>query len=59
MQDPRLVLLATSVQLDAFVKVKKAIDDMVAELKMQQVDEGKKKDWCKENIDQNERETDH
>merc|ERR1719456_1979411 len=57
--DPRLALVATSVELDAFVKVKKAIDDMVAELKAQQADEVKHKDWCVENIDQNERETDH
>ena len=32
---------------------------MVAELKMQQADEGKKKDRCKETFDQNEWETDH
>merc|ERR1719456_931697 len=44
--DPRLALVATSVELDAFVKVKKAIDDMVAELKAQQADEVKHKDWC-------------
>merc|ERR1719437_375269 len=32
---PRLNALAVSVRLDAFTKVKKAIDDMVAELKKQ------------------------
>merc|ERR1719161_1763344 len=57
--DPRLAMVATSVQLDAFTKVKKAIDDMVAELKAQQADEVKHKDWCREEIDRNERETDH
>merc|ERR1719456_398267 len=57
--DPRLAMVATSVELDAFVKVKKAIDDMVAELKAQQADEVKHKDWCREEIDRNERETDH
>merc|ERR1719159_732814 len=57
--DPRLAMVATSVELDAFTKVKKAIDDMVAELKAQQADEVKHKDWCREEIDRNERETDH
>merc|ERR1719161_25769 len=57
--DPRLAMVATSVELDAFIKVKKAIDDMVAELKAQQADEVKHKDWCREEIDRNERETDH
>merc|ERR1719240_959166 len=40
--DPMLSMLATSVQLDAFTKVKKAIDDMIATLKQQQEDEVKK-----------------
>jgi len=44
--DPGLSMLATSVELDAFVKVKKAIDDMISMLKMQQEDEVKKNDWC-------------
>jgi hypothetical protein len=46
-RDPRLVMLATSVELDAFTKVKKAIDDMIAKLKLQQEDEVKKSDFCK------------
>merc|ERR1719335_844080 len=41
-----LVMLATSVELDAFTKVKKAIDDMISMLKTQQADEVKKNDWC-------------
>merc|ERR1719163_45589 len=45
-----LALLATSVELDAFTKVKKAIDDMIATLKTQQADEVKKNDWCKSSI---------
>lgn len=44
--DPQLSMLASAVELDAFSKVKKAIDDMVAMLKIQQADEVKKSDWC-------------
>lgn len=42
--------LASHVELDAFTKVKKAIDDMVAALKQQQADETKKNDYCKEEL---------
>jgi hypothetical protein len=45
-RDPQLSMLASAVELDAFSKVKKAIDDMVAMLKIQQDDEVKKRDWC-------------
>lgn len=48
--DPSVAFLATSVELDAFTEVKKAIDDMVAELKVQQADEVKKNDYCKESL---------
>ncbi len=34
--------------------MKKALDDMVAELKAQQTDEVKKREFCKAEIDQNE-----
>jgi hypothetical protein len=51
---PQLSILATSVELDAFTKVKKAIDDMIATLKIQQADEVKKTDWCKAELQQNE-----
>merc|ERR1719498_1896103 len=53
-QNPALSMLATSVELDAFTKVKKAIDDMIATLKVQQEDEVKKNDWCKDEIQENE-----
>merc|ERR1719321_1559595 len=56
-KDPTLGLLATSVQLDAFTKVKKAIDDMIATLKQQQEDEVKKKDYCNSGIQTNEMDT--
>merc|ERR1719436_874068 len=52
--NPQLSLLANAVELDAFTKVKKAIDDMVAMLKKQQADEVKKNDWCKLEIHENE-----
>lgn len=54
---PQLSVLATSVELDAFVKVKQAIDDMVSMLKQQQEDEVKKNDWCKAEIQDNEMST--
>jgi hypothetical protein len=46
-RDPRLAMLATTVELDAFVRVKKAIDGMIATLKVQQGDEVTKSDYCK------------
>ena len=51
---PELAMLATAVELDAFTKVKKAIDDMIATLRTQQADEVKKNDWCKSSIQENE-----
>lgn len=56
-RDPRLAMLATSVELDAFTKVKKAIDDMIAALSQQQEDEVKKVDWCKAKLQTNEMDT--
>lgn len=53
-RDPRLSILATSVELDAFTKVKKAIDDMIAMLKVQEEDEVKKSDYCKSELQENE-----
>jgi len=49
--------LATSVKLDAFVRVKKAIDDMVAQLMKEKEDEIKHKDWCVDEMNTNERTT--
>merc|ERR550514_859950 len=56
-QNPRMAQLATAVRLDAFTKVKKAIDDMVAELTKQKEDEIKHKDWCVDEMNTNERTT--
>jgi len=52
--DPALSVLATSVELDAFSRVKKAIDDMITMLNQQQEDEVKKTDWCKSELQSNE-----
>jgi len=49
-----LSFLASTVELDAFTKVKKAIDDMVVALKQEQSDEVKKNDYCTEAIQSNE-----
>jgi len=52
-----LAALAGQVQRDAFVKVKKAIDDMIAKLLQDKEDEIKQKDFCIEELNTNERET--
>merc|ERR1719163_163245 len=56
-QSSRLVALATQVQLDAFTRVKKAIDDMIAELQKQKEDEIKHKDFCVDELNKNQLET--
>jgi hypothetical protein len=52
-----LLALSASVQLDGFEKVKKAINDMIADLKQQQKDEVKHKGFCNEEMHKNEMET--
>jgi len=54
---PQVALLATSVQLDAFTKVKELIDKMVVELQAQQKEEVKHRDWCIAELTSNKRET--
>jgi len=56
-QNPRLSALAVRVRLDAFTKVKKAIDDMITDLAKQKEDEIKHKDWCVDEMNTNERTT--
>mmetsp|Transcript_106911 Transcript_106911/g.168966 ORF Transcript_106911/g.168966 Transcript_106911/m.168966 type:complete len:737 (+) Transcript_106911:52-2262(+) len=51
---PALSMLASSVELDAFTKVKAMIDKMIATLKTQQADEVKKNDWCISELQENE-----
>merc|ERR1719231_1078081 len=53
-KNPELAMLATSVELDAFTKVKAMIEKMIAQLKKQQADEVKKNDWCKAELQENE-----
>merc|ERR1712072_1016765 len=56
-QNPRLATLAVRVRLDAFTRVKKAIDDMVAQLLKEKEDEIKHKDFCVEEFNKNELQT--
>jgi len=52
--NPRLATLAEAVQLDAFTRVKKAIDDMVGQLVKEKADEIKHKDFCTDEFNSNE-----
>jgi len=54
---PKLALLATQTQLAAFDKVKKAINDLVAELKTKLQDDVKKRDYCLSSFDKNQKES--
>merc|ERR1719171_69498 len=54
---PRMAAIAQSIRLDAFTKVKKAIDDMVAALLQEKEDEIKHKDFCIDGLHENEKET--
>jgi len=57
LQNPRLATLATQVRLDAFTRVKKAIDDMVAQLLQEKADEIKHKDFCTDEFNTNQLQT--
>ena len=54
---PRLAAIALKVKLDAFVEVKKAIDDMVTQLLAEKKDEIKHKDFCVEEFNTNQIQT--
>lgn len=54
MKKPQLALLAMSTQLDAFKRVKKAIDDMVAQLLKEKDEEIKHRDYCIDGLNKNE-----
>merc|ERR1719158_700221 len=56
-QNPRLATLAVRVRLDAFTRVKKAIDDMVSQLLKEKEDEIKHKDFCVDEFNTNELQT--
>merc|ERR1719159_2163517 len=57
LNSPRLSAIAAKVRLDAFTKVKKAIDDMVAQLLEEKADEIKHKDFCVEEFNTNQLQT--
>merc|ERR1712159_906528 len=57
LQNPRLATLAVRIRLDAFTRVKKAIDDMVAQLLKEKEDEIKHKDFCVDEFNTNELQT--
>merc|ERR1711966_192792 len=57
LNNPRLATLAVRVRLDAFTRVKKAIDDMVSQLLKEKEDEIKHKDFCVEEFNTNELQT--
>merc|ERR1712050_536760 len=55
--NPRLSTLAYQVKLDAFTRVKKAIDDMIAQLLKEKADEIKHKDFCTDEFNGNQLQT--
>merc|ERR1712137_1192161 len=54
LHNPKLAVFATRVKLDAFTRVKKAIDDMVTQLLKEKDDEIKHKDFCADEFNTNE-----
>jgi len=52
-----LLKLAGTVSLDTFTKIKAACEKMISELKQQQVDEVKQRDFCVSEFSTNEKET--
>jgi len=55
--NPKLSTLAYQVKLDAFTRVKKAIDDMIAQLLKEKEDEIKHKDFCVDEFNSNQLQT--
>merc|ERR1719330_1603687 len=55
--NPRISTLAYQVKLDAFTRVKKAIDDMIAQLLKEKADEIKHKDFCTDEFNTNQLQT--
>merc|ERR1719203_469166 len=54
---PKLATLAYKVRLDSFTRVKKAINDMISQLLKQKEDEIKHKDFCTDELNTNELQT--
>merc|ERR1719343_1026784 len=57
LHSPRLATLAYRVRLDAFTRVKKAIDEMVAQLLKEKEDEIKHRDFCIDELNTNQLQT--
>jgi len=57
LQSPRLAMLATSVKDDVFAKVKQNIEELIANLKTTQEEEVKERDFCVDELNQNEDQT--
>merc|ERR1719191_1717155 len=57
-QSPQIAMIAMKVKLDAFTKVIEAIDKMIVELKDQQADEVKHRDFCIAELNKNTLEQD-
>jgi len=57
LNSPRLSALAYRVRLDAFTRVKKAIDDMITQLIKEKADEIKHKDFCVDEFNTNQLQT--
>jgi hypothetical protein len=53
--NPKLAAIASSMRLDAFTKVKAAIDEMIAALLKEKEDEIKHKDFCTDALNKNAR----
>merc|ERR1719247_180637 len=54
---PQIAQIAERVRLDAFTKVKAAIDEMIEALTKEKADEIKHKDFCTDGLNQDERES--
>jgi len=57
LHSPRLATLAYQMKLDAFTRVKKAIDDMIAQMLKEKDDEIKHKDFCTDEFNANQLQT--
>merc|ERR1719158_2510687 len=55
---PRLSQLAVSMRSDVFAKIKEAIDQMVVQLKKENKDDISHRDFCIDELNQNEKQTD-
>jgi len=58
LSSPQLSMIASMVRADVFAKIKVAIDEMVTQLKQEQKDEVKHRDFCIAELNQNEKQTD-